>query len=211
MLLTTNPGDKSWWLSDAQELADEFPYTFHKPSPEAIALLQVGDGVKLIFRFESNDPEAPNAERMWVEITGTSESEFEGTLDNDPLHITDISSGDPIHFDARHIIQVSIVDPVAAKTDQFLPRCFVTSKVLYDGVKIGYLYRETPDNEEDSGWRILAGDETDDYMNDADNLHFVSLGAVLREDDRILALLKAPAGSSFEWHEAQQAFVAIEN
>lgn len=148
---------------------------------------------------------------MWVEITAISDNGFEGTLDNDPLHITDVSSGDPITFAARHVIQVSIDDPVPAKTDQYLPRCFVTRKVLHDGIKIGYLYREEPDNDKDSGWRILAGDETDEYMDNSDNLHFVSLGAVLREDDRILALLAAPTGSSFEWNVAQQAFVAIED
>ena len=81
--------------------------------------------------------------------------------------------------------------------DRYLPRCFVTSRVLRDGERIGYLYREEPDEGGDSGWRIMAGDESDAYMDDADNTAYVSLGAVLNCDDSILPLLDAPVGSAF--------------
>lgn len=47
-----------------------------------------------------------------------------------------------------------------------------------EGGPIRYLYRETPDQEDDSGWRILAGDETDVYTAGKGNVQYVSLGAV---------------------------------
>lgn len=31
--------EKSWRLEDVQQLADDYPYTFYKPSPAVIALL----------------------------------------------------------------------------------------------------------------------------------------------------------------------------
>jgi hypothetical protein len=44
---------------------------------------------------------------------------------------------------------------------------------------VGYLYREVPDNETDSGWRFLEGTESDDYINNADNLKLVELNDFL--------------------------------
>lgn len=201
---------KSWWLADAQKLAAEFPYTFHKPSAAAISLLRVADEVKLIFRFDSDDPDAPNAERMWVAIKEISGTTFHGLLDNDPVHIQDLKCGDPVTFAAKHIIQVSIEDPVPSQTDRYLPRCFVTRRILDDGQKIAYLYREQPDRAEDSGWRFLAGDETEAYMDDPANICRISLGAALRADDSILHLLESPVGSSFELDRATGEFVAID-
>ncbi len=198
---------KSWRLDDAQKLADEFPYTFHKPSSEAVRLLQAEDEAKLIFRFHSDAADVPNAERMWVEIKERSGSKFKGILDNDPLHIKDLKCGDPVTFEEKHIIQVSIDDPIPSTTDQYLPRCFVTQRIMNDGQRIGYLYREEPDRDEDSGWRFLCGDESDEYMDDSDNICLVSLGAVLREDDSILELLDSPVGAAFEFDPSTGTFI----
>jgi hypothetical protein len=32
--------NRSWKLEDAQKIADEFPYTFHKPSKEVVSQLK---------------------------------------------------------------------------------------------------------------------------------------------------------------------------
>ena len=45
--------------------------------------------------------------------------------------------------------------------------------------------------------RFTAGDESDEYMDDSDNLSYVSLGAVLREDDSFVDLLDSEAGTAF--------------
>lgn len=198
---------RSWWLADAQKLADDYPYTFHKPSYEVVQMLKPEDEVKLIFRFDSDDPEAPNAERMWVQITKKSNREFEGVLHNEPAYIKDLKYGELLTFKEKHIIQVSIDDPVPSKTDKYLPRCFVTQRIMRDGQKIGYLYREEPDREEDSGWRFMCGDESDEYMDDVENICLVSLGAVLSEDDRILDLLDEPIGTAFEFDDSKGKFV----
>jgi hypothetical protein len=202
---------KSWWLSDAQKLADEYPYTFHKPSLQAVALLKPSDEVKLIFQFDNDDPEAPSAERMWVEIREISGRRFKGVLDNVPIYIDNLQCGDPIEFEEKHIIQVSIDDPVPSKTDRYLPRCLVTHRILYEGAPVGYLYREEPHADNDSGWRIMCGDESQEYMDTSDNISCVSLGAVLREDDRIVDLLDEPIGSSFEFDPTSNSFIRADN
>jgi len=44
---------------------------------------------------------------------------------------------------------------------------------------------------------MTAGDESDEYINEPDNLSFVSLGAVLRVDASIVGLLDTPAPCAF--------------
>lgn len=189
--------NRSWKLEDAQKLADEFPYTFHKPSKEVVSQLKEGNQAKLIFEFESDDPEAPKAERMWVEITEVKNGMFSGYLDNEPAYIKDLKHKDPVVFRECHIIDTDLDDPVPSITDKYIKRCFVTHNILYEGRKVGYLYREEPDYDDDSGWRFTAGDETDEYMEDSDNSSYVSLGAVLREDDSCVALLDREVGVAF--------------
>jgi len=187
----------SWELVNAQKLAEEYPYTFYKPSPTVISLLKPGNEVKLIFKFESEDPEAPSAERMWIELSELSGSEYIGSLDNDPAYIKDLKHGDQITFEAKHIIDTDIDDPVPSVVHKYQKRCFVTNNILYESEKIGYLYREEPDQEDDSGWRFTTGSETDEYMEDSNNISYVSLGAVLREDDSVVKLLDRNSGVAF--------------
>lgn len=189
--------NRSWELEDAERIADEFPYTFYKPSKEVVLQLRVGNLAKLIFEFESGNSEAPRAERMWVKITKVEAGKFYGCLDNDPTHIRDLKYKDPIEFLECHIIDTDLDDPVPSITDKYNKRCFVTNNILYDGQQVGYLYREEPDNEDDSGWRFTTGEETDQYMDNSDNLSVVSLGAVLRQDDNILLLLEREVGVAF--------------
>jgi hypothetical protein len=164
----------------------------------------IGNQVKLIFQFESDDPDAPKAERMWVEITEVTGSGFCGTLGNDPAYIQDIKYQDPVEFQECHIIDTDLNDSVPSITDKYIKRCFVTNNILYEGNSVGYLYREEPDHEEDSGWRFTTGKETDEYMDDSNNTSYVSLGAVLREDDSFLALLERESGVAFTKDENGQ-------
>ena len=183
-------------LADADELATEFKYTFYKPSENVIQEIAIGEVVKLIFRFESDDPEAPEAERMWVlvdEITGGC---FKGRLNNEPKYITDLKLDDQVEFKACHIISTEHNDDDNI-VERYIKRCYVTNRVLNDSKPAGYLYREEPDHEDDSGWRITANDETDDYMENSTNCSYVSLGAVLNRDDSFLELLESPVGSAF--------------
>ena len=191
----------SWKLEDAQIIANEFPYTFYKPSSEVVSLLKEGNEVKLIFEFESDDPEVPQAERMWVEIKEIKKGKYVGVLDNEPAYIKDLNLGDTVEFEERHIVDTDLDDPIPSITEKYIKCCFVTNRILYKGEKIGYFYREEPDQEDDSGWRFMVGDETDEYMDDSENISYVSIGAVLREDDSVVEFLESPVNTYFERNE----------
>lgn len=199
----------SWKLEDAQILANDFPYTFYKPSSEVVSRLKEGDEVKLIFEFESNDPEEPQAERMWVEIKEIKNGKFIGALDNAPAYIKDLNLGDTVEFEERHIVDTDLDDPIPSITEKYIKRCFVTNRILYKGEKIGYFYREEPDQEDDSGWRFMIGDETDEYMDDSENISYVSLGTVLKEDDSVVEFLESPVNTYFERDE-KWGFIELE-
>ena len=187
----------TWRLRDADPIAAEHPYTFYKPSREVIATVSPGETVKLIFEFDSEDAEAPEAERMWVVVERVLEDgEFVGRLDNEPHWIKDLAAGDLVAFGACHIINTEHDDDDNL-VERYIKRCYVTNRVLEDGCRVGYLYREDPDREDDSGWRITANDESDEYMDDSENLAYVSLGAVLSKDDSFREFLDSPAGSAF--------------
>lgn len=196
----------SWKLDNADEIAAAHKYTFYKPSRETIALVKPGEVVKLIFSFESDDPDAPSAERMWVLVARVEPGgRFFGSLNNHPGWIKDLKEGDPVAFDASHIINTEH-DDSNNLVRRYVKRCFVTHRILRDDAPVGCLYREEPECDDDSGWRFIAGDETDEYMCDGDNSSYVSIGAVLSHDDSFIDLLDAPVGAHFERDPETGAF-----
>ena len=78
-------------------------------------------------------------------------------------------------------------------------QCFITDAVTVDGKRVGWCYREKPEEDfpEDSGWRFFSGDETDDYINDPKNTSLAELNSACNFDPAIIPLLTAPYGSAF--------------
>ena len=77
--------------------------------------------------------------------------------------------------------------------------CIVSNKILIDGKKVGYMYREEPSkNFNDSGWRFFAGDEDDGYCENSENFNIVELNTLANYDADTIKLLDAEVGASFE-------------
>ncbi len=186
---------KDWWLDDARAIAEEHPYSFWIPARQVVQKLAPGDQVKLIFSFESADPDAPGAERMWVTIDEVSGNEFRGTLDNEPAYMTQIKIGAAIKFSAHHIINTDLKDPSSEAFERYFKRCFVTHRIIEQSEKPGYAYREQPDSEDDSGWRFLVGDESDEYLDDAANTSCIAVGKVLNQDRTLVSIFDEAEGS----------------
>ncbi len=86
--------------------------------------------------------------------------------------------------------------------------CFATDRITVDGAKVGFCYREAPDNDADSGWRFMAGDEDDAYMDDTENHAVYAVNTIANYDRGIIVLIDAAIGSVFE-RDAESAFVDI--
>ncbi len=61
--------------------------------------------------------------------------------------------------------------------------------VMVAGKPIGYLYREEPDNENGSGWRVFSGEETQEYADIPANFSIYNASTVVEKEPTIAKLL----------------------
>ena len=76
--------------------------------------------------------------------------------------------------------------------------CIASDEVTCDGKPVGFMYREAPDNETDSGWRFLSGDETEDTLAEPRNFELYDVNTIANYDPAIIPLLDSPVMSAFE-------------
>ena len=76
--------------------------------------------------------------------------------------------------------------------------CYASDRIVVDGCKVGYMYRETPENDDfDSGWRFLAGDEDEDYLDDPSHFDIYDLNTICNYDSEIISLLDSDFDKAF--------------
>jgi hypothetical protein len=79
--------------------------------------------------------------------------------------------------------------------------CLATDMITVKGRQVGFMYREEPDSNSDSGWRFFAGVESDEYVNDPNNTGIYDVNTIANYDRSIIPFLNAPVGSAFERDE----------
>ncbi len=87
--------------------------------------------------------------------------------------------------------------------------CLATDRIMVDGCFVGYMYREDPMEDTDSGWRFLAGDEDQEYMENLDHHGFYDVNTVANYDQKIIDLLDSPVGSAFSRDSKESDFVEV--
>lgn len=73
--------------------------------------------------------------------------------------------------------------------------CFATDRITRDGRPVGVMYRESPDWDGDSGWRFLAGDESEEYLADAANIRIYQVNTIANFCPDIIPHLGLPIGT----------------
>ncbi len=97
--------------------------------------------------------------------------------------------------------------------DQIIPlapgrgSCIASDLIVVGGNRVGYMYRENPDNRLDGGWRFFAGSEDQEYADDAGNFGMYDVNTIANYDPDIIPYLDALAGSAYE-RDAIGRFVA---
>jgi len=76
--------------------------------------------------------------------------------------------------------------------------CYATDRITVDGCRVGYMYREMPDDNGDSGWRFFAGDESQEYVDDAAHTMLYDVNTIANYDESIIPLLITPPPCAFE-------------
>ena len=75
---------------------------------------------------------------------------------------------------------------------------FVTKRLVEENSKIGFAYKEKPDNETDSGWRFFVGNESQAYVDDPNNILLYSLEDIIKLDGSIKTILNNEINTAFE-------------
>lgn len=84
----------------------------------------------------------------------------------------------------------------------------LATKMLVDGKrKVRYMYHESVTNPQDSGWRFFCGDESDEYVNDPDNIAIYDINTILEIDRSILPYLDCAPGTALEREDENSTFV----
>lgn len=75
--------------------------------------------------------------------------------------------------------------------------CVVSKKVTRDGWKVGFMMREEPNDDQDSGWQFYAGDEDNDYLDDYKNIDLCMVNSIAGIDPCIMKYIDSPVGARF--------------
>jgi hypothetical protein len=87
-------------------------------------------------------------------------------------------------------------EPMMDRKKLFSKTVIVSKKVREGGWKIGYGVREEPTRDTDSGWYFCVGDETDEYVNDSDNLELWTVNSALFYEPLLNGFIDAPYGTA---------------
>jgi len=86
--------------------------------------------------------------------------------------------------------------------------CVASEEITVAGERVGYMYREMPDTDVDSGWRFFSGSESQEFADNAENFGLYDVNTIANYDASIISLLDAPPGSAFE-RDGAGAFVPV--
>ena len=65
-------------------------------------------------------------------------------------------------------------------------------------------------SENDSGWQLFYGDETEEYLDEPGNVTSIRLSDVLAFEPRLEEVFGSTAGTAFEWDESAIRFTEAE-
>lgn len=87
--------------------------------------------------------------------------------------------------------------------------CIASDRITVDGMPVGYMYREIPDDSLDSGWRFFSGDESQDYLDNQEHLAIYDVNTIANYDRSIVTLLNDPVMSAYARNKTSGPLEAI--
>ena len=88
--------------------------------------------------------------------------------------------------------------------------CFATDKITIEGMKVGYMYREVPNKESDSGCRFFSGTESQDYVDNPENIKIYNVNTIANYDPDIIPYLHSDYGAEYERLQDSHSFKLID-
>jgi hypothetical protein len=193
-----------YYLENAVEQNRKNPRSFLIPTAEEIEYLKEGNLVKLIFVMNEPIANGCRAERMWVKITDTKNNRLQGVLDNHPSFLKTIKYGDKLSFEAVNI--ASVLSSARNINEELYA---VISKKALELKQINWVIRTTDlNNPKDSGWQLFYGDESQDYLDNAQNATIIKLRDVLSFEP-LLEYVFSNDGYSYEYSDKLKRYIVV--
>ena len=75
--------------------------------------------------------------------------------------------------------------------------CLASNSITIDGKKVGYMYREKPNKDDDSGWRFFSGEEDQEYSDNPNNFKIYAVNTIANYSPDIIPLIESPYNTAF--------------
>jgi hypothetical protein len=85
--------------------------------------------------------------------------------------------------------------------------CTATDMITVHCHRIGYMYRQVPRQQWDSGWVFTAGTESEQFMDDPNNHAIYDVNTVANYDPDIIPLLNTAPPCAFERQNGTGKFI----
>jgi hypothetical protein len=76
--------------------------------------------------------------------------------------------------------------------------CIATDKITVEGMQVGFMYREEPTDNLDSGWRFFSGTENFSYVKNPANSEEYDVNTIANYDKAIIPYLESQYGTELE-------------
>lgn len=89
--------------------------------------------------------------------------------------------------------------------------CVVSNNILSGRGKLKWCIREDPINDNDNGWRFLSDIDTDQYLNNPNNMSICDFNTVAEIEPAILAIYNCEIGTDIELVDKKRKKVFIDS
>ena len=89
--------------------------------------------------------------------------------------------------------------------------CIASDKITVEGEKVNYMYRENPNFKTDCGWRFFSGTESQDYVDNPENLMIYDVNTIVNYDQAITLYLNLPIGTELTRMTNSDTFIVLDD
>lgn len=89
--------------------------------------------------------------------------------------------------------------------------CIATNSITIDGNRVNIMIRDEPSFENDSGWFFMSGLESQEYIDDPNNLMIYEVNTIANYDPTIIPYLTYGVGTRLERCNDSEKFEIIDD
>ncbi len=198
-----NGTEFDWYVNE--RISDFFVFYDDENCMGAVKLLLYNDGGILIYLYDEQGAKLIKEVKTFIEVTKEEILKLAVFLrcEMDDKKIWDAKIDDINFKENITADQISEFQENARFYQDMINRkkilgmfCYVSKKITDEGWKVGYMVREEPQREGDSGWSFMAGNEDDAFLEDYNNIKLLSIGAMCQLTPEIQEHIDKPVGTA---------------